>query len=176
MIDSNALKPVWNTYQITRDCLKVAQRSVIKEKTDLLNRTRFVGAQKKEADGWILRSCSESDDLVIISLWAIFERIIIQYVQEQTKAVLNEDANKFKHKVHKKIENEIEYWKAKDILDLFKESVDKNLLGNAKQIKRYRDWVAHKNIKKGQPANVSPQTAYRILAAILEEIEKLDDN
>lgn len=174
MNNSNPLDPIWNTYQITRDCLKVAQRSVSNEKTDLLNRTQFIGAQKEEAEDWISRSRSESDDLVMVSLWATFERIIFQYVQDQTKGVLNEPISKFKKKVNEKIEDEIEYWKVSDILDLFKETIDSDLLGHAKQVKHYRDWVAHKNknIKKGQPTNVPPQTAYRILTEILEEIDK----
>lgn len=68
------------------------------------------------------------------------------------------------------------YQIAKDWLKVAQRSVlivDANLLGNAKQVKNYRDWVAHKNVKKGQPTNVSPQAAYRILTRILEKIEKI---
>ncbi len=78
----------------------------------------------------------------------------------------------FNIQFHHKVENEMEYWKSDDVLDLFKSVVNSDLIGNAKQVKKYRDWIAHKNPKKGPPSNVPPQTAYRILSEIITVVEQ----
>ncbi len=65
----------------------------------------------------------------------------------------------------------MEYWKANDILDLFKVVLNPELIGRAKQVKKYRDWVAHRNPKKGQPTNVPPKSAFKILSCVIEQIE-----
>ncbi len=49
------------------------------------------------------------------------------------------------------------------------------LLGQAKQIKQYRDWVAHRNVSKAVPANVPPKKAYEILSEILWRLENHPD-
>ena len=64
----------------------------------------------------------------------------------------------------------MEYWRIADVLDLLKEHVDSDLIGQAKQIKQYRDWVAHRNMVKGVPADIPPQSAYIILSEILDKL------
>ena len=56
---------------------------------------------------------------------------------------------------------------------MFKEITDPNLIGNAKQVKQYRDWVAHRNIDKGSPPKVAPQSAYQILSKILDDLDNI---
>ncbi len=172
MKSANILDPVWESYLITIDCLKVAYRGIEKNELHLMNRTRFVGSAVDEAKMMIKGSRENIDDSVIVSLWAIFERKIIEYLQIEGRKILQKAPTAFNAEVHGKIENEMEYWKSDDILDLFKPIVNPDLIGNAKQIKKYRDWIAHKNPKKGPPSNVPPQTAYRILSDIIIVIEK----
>ncbi len=83
--------------------------------------------------------------------------------------------SEFNQKIHQKLEHEIEYWKIDDILNLFKVVIDPDLIGQAKQIKQYRDWVAHRNIGKGAPPNVTPKKAYEIISEILNKLEKHPD-
>ncbi len=68
--------------------------------------------------------------------------------------------------MRKAISKNIEYWKIDEILDVLKVIIDPDLIGQAKQIKKYRDWVAHRNIKKKSPPNVVPERAYSVLAEI----------
>lgn len=172
MKSANVLDPVWESYLIAVDCLKVAYRSIEKNELHLMNRTRFVGSAVDEARTMIKSSRETIDDSVIVSLWAIFERNIMEYLQLEARKILGKTPTAFNAEVHQKIENEMEYWKSEEILDLFKPIVDPALIGNAKQIKKYRDWIAHKNPKKGPPSNVPPQTAYRILSDIIATIEQ----
>ncbi|MFP4310124.1 MAG: hypothetical protein ACLFQQ_23170 [Desulfococcaceae bacterium] len=172
MKSGNILDSVWKSYLVTLDCLKVASRSIEKNELHLMNRTRFVASPVDEAKMMIKDSRETIDDSVIVSLWAIFERNILEYLQVEGRKILQKEPTAFNTEVHKKIDSEMEYWKSEDILDLFKSIVNPNLIGNAKQIKKYRDWIAHKNPKKGPPSNVPPQTAYKILSEIITAIEK----
>lgn len=171
MSSINVLEPIWESYLTTIDCLKVASRGIENNELYLMKKTGFVGSAVDEAKAMIRDSREKADDFVIVSLWAIFERKLLEYLQLEGRKLLKKMPTSFNTQVHQKIENEMEYWKSNDILDLFKSIVNSDLIGNAKQIKKYRDWIAHKNPKKGPPANVPPHTAYRILSDIILMIE-----
>lgn len=171
MKSANVLDPIWESYRIAIDCQKIAYRSIEKNQFHLMNRTRFAGSAVDEAKTMIKDSRETIDDSVIVSLWAIFERNILEYLQFEGRKILGPKSTAFNTEIHRKIENEMEYWKSGDMLDLFKSIVDPDLIGNAKQIKKYRDWFAHKNPKKGPPPNVPPKTAYKILSDIIAAIE-----
>jgi hypothetical protein len=162
---------IWQTYQVTCDCLKVAQRSVLKKDLRLLSKTQLITMSEEQAGDWISKSRSDSSDYIILSLWAVFERIMIGYLQEQGKKILDDPPSGFNKKVYDKIESEIEYWRIGDILDIFKGAIDSHLIGNVKQIKAYRDWIAHHNIKKGAPENFPPHAAYEILSEVITQLK-----
>lgn len=172
MSSPNILDPIWESYLTTVDCLKVTSRSIEKNELHLMNKTKFVGSPIDEAKVLIHDSRTNADDFVIVSLWAVFERKLLEYVQVEGRKLLQRPTTGFNAQVHQKVENEMEYWKSDDVLDLFKSVVSADLIGNAKQVKKYRDWIAHKNPKKGQPSNVPPQTAYRILSDIISTVEQ----
>jgi len=172
MSSPNILEPIWESYLTTVDCLKVASRSIERNELHLMNKTKFVGSAVDEAKLMIHDSRTNADDFVIVSLWAIFERKLLEYVQVEGRKLLQSTPTTFNTQVHQKVENEIEYWKSLDVLDLFKTVVGSDLIGNAKQIKKYRDWIAHKNPRKGAPSNVPPQAAYKILSDIISTVEQ----
>jgi hypothetical protein len=74
--------------------------------------------------------------------------------------------------VYEHFKKEVEFWKSDDILNLLKEipSIDKNLIGQAKSILRYRNWIAHgKDSQKAAFVSaVSPAYAHQILNEIVE--------
>lgn len=56
-----------------------------------------------------------------------------------------------------------------DILDLFKGTIDSQLVGNVKKAYQYRNWVAHG--KKGaKKESMDPLTVYDMLRAFLENM------
>jgi len=167
MSPNNILDQIWETYQITIDCLKIASRCVDSGEYTLLKRTNFIGISPTEAGKGISTSRSEGDDYIILSLWAAFERQVYSCLQKECEKILDGNGSNFNKSVRRKIDEEIEYWRIDDILDLFKFIVSSDLIGNAKQIKRYRDWIAHKNPRKGPPSNVLPVNAYRVFSTIL---------
>lgn len=112
---------------------------------------------------------------MILSLWAVFERKLLEYIQNKGKKLLGTTPTIFCSNLHQKIERDMEYWKSNDLLELFKPVAGHDLVGKAKQVKQYRDWIAHKNPNKPSPANVLPLEAYKILSAIITTIEQHPD-
>jgi hypothetical protein len=170
MNNQKLLDPVWTSYQTTMDCLKIADRGVTLGELRLLANTRFIRSEADEAKRVISQSKDDAGDFVILSLWAVFERILVQCLRMESRLMLRNPAADFNSILHDRLSADIEYWKATDMLDLFRPLVNEELIMQAKQIKKYRDWIAHKNPSKPAPTNVVPQTAYKILSLFVEEI------
>jgi hypothetical protein len=97
---------------------------------------------------WIETSRQASDDLTIVSLWATFERHLVQYLQTKSQKLREIEPSELGVRLQDRLNEDLERWRPDDILDLFKGQVDSNLIGQAKQIKDYRDWIAHKNPRR----------------------------
>ncbi len=66
---------------------------------------------------------------------------------------------------------EVEYWKPYDMLEILKATLSETVLGHAKQIVKYRDWVAHgKNPRKLPSALIKPIDAYDTLNEIINTL------
>lgn len=146
-------------------------RVVKRKDISVLDKTNFIGAPVEEVAGRISSSTEHADDYVILALWTLFERYLFLHLQKESKRILQVSTTRFTQETQQKIENELEYWRIDEVLDLFKTVIDSNLIGQAKQVKQYRDWVAHRNPKKPPKANVPPQTAYVVLSTIVQQLE-----
>lgn len=176
MYPPDVLNEVWQSYKTTIESLNAVGHNISKGNLEGLGKTGFAHDSKAEAIGKIDKSKKNADDYVILSLWSVFERILFQYLQNEGKRMLDNHADDFTLAVYEKFDKESEYWRVDEILNLFKTLIDSELIGNAKQIKKYRDWVAHKNPRKGQPQNVLPLTAYKILSEIVKELAAIKEN
>ncbi len=169
-MNNNQFAHLWTSYQATLDCLRIADRSVQQGTQHLMKNTIFFNCEVDKAKRVITQSKDEAGDFVILSLWAVFERKLVERLRMESRLMLRNPSVDFNSLLHDKLSADIEYWKSADMLDLFGPLVSEELIMQAKQIKKYRDWIAHKNPGKPTPANVLPQTAYRILAEIIKEI------
>lgn len=70
-----------------------------------------------------------------------------------------------------KFKSAVEYWRFDEILDLFKPDLDVDLVGRVKQIKRYRDWIAHRNTDKTVPSQAAPDAAFEVLTKVIRQID-----
>jgi hypothetical protein len=120
MIFDTPLDRIWKSYNVMCDCLKIAQRSVFQKDMRLLNRTDFWSISEEDAKNRIKEGRSDANDYVILSLWAAFERIIMEYLRIQAHKILDNPPTELNRKVHRKVDLEMEYWKSDDILDMFK--------------------------------------------------------
>ena len=57
---NSPLKPIWQSYQVTCDCLKIAQQSIEKDNREYLKKTTFDCASKYESKSWIQSSRMDS--------------------------------------------------------------------------------------------------------------------
>ena len=131
----NPFDPIWRVYEVTKDCLKVAHRTVKGCDDRLLRKTRFIGTSVPESTEWIERSRTESDDFVVMSLWVTFERTIISYLQEKGRSILKAQPASFSKRLYGKFETEVERWRIEDVLDLLKSGIGPELIRDAKNIK-----------------------------------------
>ena len=169
MSSDSPLDPIWKAFQTTSDCFKVARRAVSDGNLKLLDGTDFLGSPGFETD-WIERSRQISEDLAIVSLWATFERFLIEYIQGKAVGLRDAKPHELAVSFYTKVEEEIENWRLAEILDLFKGYLDSNLIGQAKQIKAHRDWIAHKNPRRQPPAKIEANRAHIVLSQIIEGI------
>jgi hypothetical protein len=170
MTSSNPLSPVYDAFEVARDCFKVARRTVDSQIEDLIHRTQFVGATPEAAASALDGAEQQAFDLAILALWSTFERHVIAHLQTGSELLSKGHPEQYSVKLTNKFENEVEFWKIDDILDLFKAEVDPALIGRAKQIKRYRDWIAHRNPKRATPTKATPETAFTVLTAVIDQI------
>jgi hypothetical protein len=168
---SDSMSRVFTTYQRLRDCLTIAIRAIAVDGSGMIDGTDFVGRSTNQSRALIEETIQTIDDLTLVGLWAFFEREVVEYVQGQTTSLQTVAPLEFARPLHDKVHSEIERWRVDDLLDLFKGTIDANQVGRAKQIKDYRDWVAHRNPKRLPPAQMEPEDAYAVLLEIISELE-----
>ncbi|ALM82475.1 hypothetical protein ASB57_05410 [Bordetella sp. N] len=76
----------------------------------------------------------------------------------------------YSRKLAEKFKGEVEYWRFEEILDLFKPGLDADQIGQVKQIKKYRDWIAHRNTNRPAPMPATPKTAFQVLSQAADQI------
>jgi len=109
--------------------LRITERILENENISLRGKTKFNECETKEAEIMIHESRALAGDHAIVSLWAVFERKLLDYLQKEENRLLQGASTNFSLQVHRKVESDMEYWKSGDILDIFKTVVDPNLIG-----------------------------------------------
>ncbi len=170
MSSSNPLAPIYKAYEVSSDCFKVAKRTIRDQQATLVHRTQFYGLAEADANSAISDAASQASDLAILALFATFERFVIEHLQTANQRLSNGFPAGYSSKLAKKFKDEVEYWRLDQILDLFKGEIDGVLLGQAKQIKDYRDWIAHRNPRRAPPAQAEPRATFEVLTQIIEQI------
>jgi hypothetical protein len=109
------------------------------------------------------------EDLFVVEVFSCFER----FLRDSIKNCLHFEFCFFGKQ---EIINHIEYLKIEDILNALKKEsiIDPNSIGYVKQLKQYRDWVAHgRNPQKPPPIKtVDFDKVFEIIETIMEQMEK----
>ena len=170
MSPEDSLESVWQVYETTRDCFKVTQRAVRRNDVASLGNTQFVGASAGTAQDLIMSSREDFENFAVVSLWVVFERHIIAVLQSKLAVLLAAEPRSLSKELHGYTEKQAEYWKFDDVLDILKTIVTPDLIVHAKKIKKYRDWVVHRNPRKGSPDKTDARTAHAVFQRIIESI------
>jgi len=166
----NSLEGVWSSYRVTRRSIRVVERVIDLGAEELLGGIDFA----TQTLGDLASGMRDADDLYVLALWAVFERNLRDYLETEGPRPLETGDSPLHLRLSAKVRREMAYWRNDDVLDLFKGVVDPFLIGHAKQIKQYRDWVAHRNPKRLPPASVTPRNAYKTLAEILAAMDGVE--
>lgn len=171
-MSSQRLKDLFNTFQRLRDCLKVTRRAVRQGNLDLLDSTVFMGQSQTQAGDWIDQATEVANDLAIVALWAWFERYMTEYAQTRASEIASIAQPGFDQQLQGKMAENIESWRPDEVLDVFKSIIHADQIGHAKNIKKYRDYIAHRNPNRLPPAQAEPTTVYALFLAIINAVEE----
>ena len=159
---------VQSAYELNRDIIKQARRAVRGDPIRAGSSLLVLRPEELEREFDSLND--RLADVTVLNLWVAFERFLIDHITWST-APLSSLPSEFASALQAKLSHEVERWRFEEMLDLYKGWVDSRDVGWAKQIKSYRDWIAHRNPKKPPPALVDPDTAYRVLAGFVRAVE-----
>lgn len=157
---------------LTQEALTIVRQEVLKQSNNavkpsrILARTSFEECALSDAQADIAACKQAAEDFAILSMWAVFERRLIVRLEDECQKMQGTQPTAFNQRVFEKISHTIERWRIDEALDLIKPMVGGDLAGQAKSIKKYRDWVAHRNPRTPVPTRVDPQTARELLKLI----------
>jgi hypothetical protein len=166
---ADALQQVFSTYNLLKDSIKVTKRSINRELDVLHSNTVFFGQREDEMISTISSVEIELDDIMILSLFASFERELRLSIQTIIDSNVQK-TNPFIIRIVELTSDSIERWAMKDIVDTFEEIVNDAIRSQVKQIYDYRNWVAHgKNIDKMPPIRTDPKIVFMVLTDFITQ-------
>ncbi len=179
----NPLPPILNAFEATRDALRISRRLIpeleakqpdcqaelFHQRRKLLNRTVF--PNHPNGKRLLEQTEKEIQDLFVLNLWVVFERFVRIYLQQ----IKLPEKSQLCEALYQDFQKKLESLTAPEVLDFLKLSFFKShegsqLIGSAKQILEYRNWVAHRNPKKSSPIKIVPNMAYDTLNEIIETL------
>jgi hypothetical protein len=161
------LEEVWQWYECARDSIEATVHQI---KTDLGAIPPSLVFARHVSPGEALRNLGkakeELDDLTVLALFAVFEQELLQHLLLTSEDVRSRVPARLQECLLTRAFRGIERWPLDEVLDVYKATIDQDLVGLVKQVKDYRDWVAHG--KKGPPdASIDPSNAYERLTRFL---------
>ena len=164
-MNDNAIRQVFSAYEMLKDSVKVTRRSILRDVSNLHTSTTFLGARKDEIVRELARTEVELEDIMILSIFASFERelrVSIQNAIFNSTTIGNTTMAKFMNLTKESIER----WSVSDMLESLSEIVDGDLRGRVIQIYKYRNWVAHgRNPLKPPDILTDPKTVATVLSS-----------
>lgn len=192
---SNPLPPLWESFQISRDALDVVRKMVIKKEskkyTDLISEhcqqeityyqhnilEKTIFPMRRDIAQALKSAKAELNDLLVVGLWASFERFLRDYLEEKGQVLqAHVQPSSLGNGLYDYYRKEAERWKPDEILDCMAHSVlnnrdQRHLIEEAKSIYRDRNWVAHgkKPTTVRSSGNLrSPEYVFKTLDDIIE--------
>ena len=164
-------------WRLQHDALKIVRREVLRNLEGIetsgmrLSNTQFEEAKIETIEDDI-RACQRAAaDYTVLSMWAVFERHLFNRIEIECQKMREHPIEAFNQGVTDKVIKDVEYWKIDDALEILKQITGSDVVGFAKQIKHYRDWVVHRNPRKPTPAKIDPDTTKDILIILAKELD-----
>jgi hypothetical protein len=167
------LPATWRVVSVAKDAIKITKRVIERspshlqpecqqalQKDHLKLRERTLYTDEKalsllqRSDGKPSQELEEIEGLLVLGLWAAAEQFLREYLREKCSVLKpqSQPASFADLLWYKHLCDDVEQWKIGDLLDFLKDSLSHprlpKLIGDAKHILMYRNWVAHANPKK----------------------------
>ncbi|MDR3170352.1 MAG: hypothetical protein LBU17_01850 [Treponema sp.] len=158
-------KVIYASLQVTKK-IEESSDAVIRA---LHKKTPFGGKSLVEFEAQIDSAITEFNDVMVLALFAAFERELKISVQNVLNTNLNPQ-NSMVFRLAELTSDSIERWTMTDLLSTLRNIVDSNILGQVKQIYEYRNWVAYgKNQHKSPAINASPRFTFNLLTRFITQ-------
>lgn len=168
-MNSGVVNEHYSVYELLKDAIKIARRSVRIGDYGLLERTGLVSESPDEMKERFDLAEIELQDVMILSMVASFERELrtgIKDAFENNTAIGNDTMRRLANLTF----DSIERWTVKDMIEAFSTPEHEDLGGQVKQIYDYRNWVAHgRNPRRQPPARTDARTVATKLTGFLEQ-------
>jgi len=112
-----------------------------------------------------------ADEFVILAMWAEFERSLIEFLEVRTRSVRSISPRLLWRRLGDHVAHGVERWRPDERLDILKGFVNPERVGQAKEVRKFRDWIAHKNPRRRPSKEVDPASTYQLLSEILETLD-----
>ena len=165
---SRALDEIIDAYHLECDLLTIARRAVDRGHVTILSGTGFIARSVDAGRADVRRLRARLDDVTVMALWVVFERHVLTHVMSQVR--VGSATTTFDTSLEDHIAEKLEYSRFDELLDLYKSEIDARDVGDVKNVKKYRDWVAHRNPKRAPPAVIDPVTARAKLGDVMDQI------
>ena len=142
----DVLGKIRNSYKIFKKTYKFVKKTNLCERIDALNESKDM-----------------IEDLFIVEIFACLER----FLRNKLGDCIVLEKCKFKQEA---ILKHLEYMRIDDILDSLKGVIDSKTVGFIKQIKSYRDWVAHGRNPEKPPSvrKIDFEKSFEVIRSIME--------
>jgi len=165
---SSDLKKIYESYLSIKDAFIVVQRSDEK----LLLKTKYEGLTLDEKKRENKKALMHSEELIMLSMFAIFERKIRNILIDNIQNIKMTDAEELQNRFLLIVENKLEFLEIYKLLKMFDflPGVEHSRI---KQIAEYRNWLAHGKNQNKLPSNKA-LTARVVLEDLDNYIRRLD--
>lgn len=158
--------PIWNWQ-------RVSQKALDELESSLRHRWEMHDDSEAHAELEQLRPCREElENFAVLSLWAVFEETLNTWLAQRTHwagASSGDD-----QEIRKGLLRRIQYWGIAEKIDCLKPVLGLETIQNLHDVRRWRDWVAHR--KTGpRPRAVDLEMAQSLLISALIRLKMRSD-
>lgn len=163
----NKLQEIMQWYKLTIESQRITLK-ILNSSPELVPLDSSLAEYKlSEAKEILLKAENELNDLTVLSLVAVFEQLVIDYLKDLGRETIKKEEEILSKSVLKYALKNSDRWHFKDILDIFKSIISNELVGNVKQVYDYRNWVAHGKKETTSVTKIDPDIAYDRLSEFL---------
>lgn len=163
------LDRVWSWYESVCDSISAAAYLVENAPGRIPPSLKFADLAPEAALDTLGQTQKEIEDHAVLALFAVFERSILDHLVSTARNVEGRLASALERRMVSEGLKDLDRWRLGDVLDVYKVRIDSRLVGDVKQVKRYRDWVAHGR-RSPVPTQMNPKTAYDRLSEFVRAL------